>query len=89
LHLLLGASLTGIRGRGLEVDETRIGTVLLVAGEAEIQVRPYRVGPFGFEVVGRGRVAFNRPRFVVDPEQVVFGVPRFGASALIRSFLFF
>ncbi len=88
-HLVLGVSVTRFEARGLGVVRPATDDVYLPAAEAEVWLRPFRWRHWALDGVIRGRWGLTRPRFEIEPETVVYVVPRGGASVLFRGLYFF
>lgn len=74
-----------LRAEGRGVRRPSSDNVWLAAPDLELTFIPLRWQGIAWELAIRGRVAINRPRFIVEPDAVeVYRLPRFGATGLFR-----
>ena len=83
IELGLGVDRLGAEARG--VRRPSFDSVWLAAPDLELALIPLVLGDVAFELAIRGRVALNRPRFVLEPDAVeLYRLPRLGATGLFR-----
>lgn len=83
IELGLAVDRLGAEARG--VRRPSFDSVWLAAPDLELALIPLVLGDVAFELAIRGRVALNRPRFVLEPDAVeLYRLPRLGATGLFR-----
>lgn len=80
----VGLSALWVRGRAVGIRYPEADSVWVLASELELAVQVAQWDDFGLDVALQGRISLNAPRFEVEPDSVVFAVPRVGASGFFR-----
>lgn len=80
----VGVSAYWISAQGLGINEPLSDSLGLVAPELELAVTALEEPAFRAEFALQGRVGLTKPRFEVEPDGIVYQLPRLGAAGVLR-----